>query len=190
MVPSIHTESLKDIESEAVRCTHCPLCLERGNVLFGEGNPNARLLVIGSMPSMEEDQSGRFFKGPGGELLLKIISAMKLAPDQIYITNIIKCRSKDGRSPTLHEIQRCRPFWERQIRVVKPEVICTFGELSTHTLLPDEDTIAKVRGRFYNQFDCKVLPTLEPDHLLRHPEDKRQVWEDLKKIMAYLGISP
>ena len=186
--PTPPPESMDNLQSEAVGCNRCSLCKDRKHVLFGHGDVNARLFIIGAMPNPEEDRTGKLLSDQSGALLVKIIGAMNLTPDQIYVTNIVKCRPKNGRLPTTEEIHACQTYWQRQIQLIKPEVICCLGERATHVLLDEDEPIDELRGKFFSKFHCRVMPTLAPEYLIENPDAKRLVWEDVKKMMAYLGI--
>ncbi len=181
-------DSLEQIRAELGDCRRCPLCRERTHIVFGEGDPAARLVFVGEGPGLEEDRSGRPFVGAAGELLDRMIQAMKLSRAQVYICNIVKCRPPGNRNPETEEIAACRPFLERQLKVLRPEVICALGKVAAHCLLDSAAPISRLRGRFHDYRGIKVMPTFHPAYLLRNPEDKRAVWEDMKKIMAMLGI--
>ena len=157
-------------------------------MVFGEGNPKADLMFVGEGPGYEEDHSARPFVGPAGQLLTRIIEAMHLTRDQVYICNVVKCRPPDNRNPEPAEIQMCRPFLERQIKTVGPKVICTLGTVATQALLDTDQSVSKLRGRFHDYAGIKVMPTYHPAYLLRQPDQKKLVWEDVKKIMALLRI--
>lgn len=181
-------EDLARIKRDLGDCQRCALAAGRSHIVFGEGNPNADLVFVGEGPGFEEDKSGRPFVGAAGQLLDKIIRAMKLTREQVYICNIVKCRPPGNRDPQPDEIGACRPFLERQLDVIAPQVVCTLGSFASKTLLDTTQPISKLRGRFHSYGAVKVMPTFHPAYLLRNPEQKRAVWEDMKKIMALLGI--
>jgi uracil-DNA glycosylase family 4 len=187
-VEVVATETLEQIRSELGDCRRCGLAAGRTHIVYGEGEARARLVFVGEGPGFEEDRSGRPFVGPAGQLLTKIIQGMKLTREQVYICNVIKCRPPDNRDPLPKEIATCRTFLERQIAAVKPEVICTLGTHATQTLLNTIVPVSKLRGRFHNFQSSRVMPTYHPAYLLRNPDRKRDVWEDMKKIMALLRI--
>ena len=145
-------------------------------------------LFVGEGPGAEEDRSGKVFIGPAGQLLTRIIEAMHLTRDQVYICNVVKCRPPGNRNPEAVEIQTCRPFLERQIKVVGPKVICALGSVATQVLLDTDQPVSRLRGRFHDRGGIKVMPTYHPAYLLREPDKKKLVWEDVKKIMAFLRI--
>jgi uracil-DNA glycosylase len=182
------TESLDQIRMDLGDCHRCGLASGRTNIVFGEGSAQARLVFIGEGPGAEEDRSGRPFVGPAGQLLSKIIQAMKLTRDQVYICNVIKCRPAGNRDPRSEEVASCRPFLVRQLAAIEPEVVCTLGTHAAQTLLNSTEPVSRLRGRFHTFGNIRVMPTFHPAYLLRHPEHKRDVWEDMKKIMALLRI--
>ena len=182
------TESLEQVRADLGDCHRCGLDSGRTHIVFGEGSAHARLVFIGEGPGAEEDRSGRPFVGPAGQLLTKMIQAMKLAREQVYICNVIKCRPAGNRDPRPEEIASCRPFLMRQLSAIDPEVVCTLGTHATQSLLNSTDPVSRLRGRFHTFQHFRVMPTFHPAFLLRHPERKRDVWEDMKKIMALLRI--
>ena len=181
-------ETLGHIRADLGDCRRCGLSADRTNLVFGEGNARARLVFVGEAPGFEEDRQGIPFVGPAGQLLNKIIQGMKLTREQVYICNVIKCRPPNNRDPLPEEIDTCRPFLQRQLAAINPEVICTLGTHATQTLLNTTAPVSKLRGRFQTFQDIRVMPTYHPAYLLRHPDRKRDVWEDMKKIMALLRI--
>ena len=181
-------ETLEDIRSDLGECRRCGLSESRKNIVFGSGNPHAKLVFIGEGPGYEEDQQGQPFVGAAGRLLTKIIEAIKLTRNQVYICNIIKCRPPGNRNPMPDEIKVCSPFLKRQIAAIKPDFICTLGSFASQTLLETKAPISKLRGIFYDYMGIQVMPTFHPAFLLRNPEKKRNVWEDMKKLMKALGV--
>jgi DNA polymerase len=181
-------ENLEDLRSDLGECTRCGLSAGRTHIVFGEGDPSARLVFVGEAPGFDEDRSGRPFVGAAGQLLTKIITAMTLDREQVYICNVIKCRPPGNRNPQPEEINACKPFLERQIRILEPEVICTLGSFAAQTLLDTANPISRLRGRFYDYRGIRLMPTFHPAYLLRNPARKREVWDDMKKIMGLLGI--
>jgi len=182
------TETLEQIRSDLGDCQRCGLAAGRTHIVYGEGNDRARLVFVGEGPGFEEDRSGRPFVGPAGQLLTKIIQGMKLTRDQVFICNVIKCRPPNNRDPLPEEIASCRPFLERQLAAIDPEVICTLGTHATQTLLNTTVPVSRLRGRFQIFNNLRVMPTYHPAYLLRNPKRKRDVWEDMKKIMVLLRI--
>jgi len=181
--------SLDEVKTFIGDCKKCRLHELRKNIVVGEGNPNATLMFIGEGPGEDEDNSGRPFIGRAGQLLTKIIEAMKLKRDDVYIANIVKCRPPNNRTPSDDEVISCSPYLMKQISVIKPKVIVTLGAPSTCTLFNQKIKISSVRGRFYDWKDgIKLMPTFHPAYLLRNPVDKKLVWEDMQKVMEFLNI--
>jgi len=179
---------LKRLRETIGDCRRCKLWKGRKNIVFGSGNPHAKLMFIGEGPGEEEDLQGLPFVGRAGELLTRMIEAMGLRRDDVYIANIVKCRPPKNRAPEEDEIQSCHPFLSEQIRIVDPEVICTLGATATQTILKTKSKISKLRGEIYQWDNRKVVPTFHPSYLLRNPGDKRLAWNDLKLIMKVLGL--
>ncbi|MBN2374307.1 uracil-DNA glycosylase [bacterium] len=163
-------------------CNRCRLARSRNNIVFGEGNTNAKLMFIGESPGMEEDHSGRPFVGKSGMLLTRIIQAINLSREEVFITSVIKCRPPENRPPEPDEIAACEPFLIQQIEVIRPAIICTLGSVAAHTLLKTEKPITKLRGAFHEFSGIKVMPTFHPAYLLRNPKEKKLVWDDMQKI--------
>ena len=181
--------TLEDIMKELGDCQRCPLHQGRNNLVFGEGNPNADLVFVGEAPGADEDLQGRPFVGRAGQLLTKIIKAMGLTREEIYICNILKCRPPGNRNPKPEEILACEPFLIKQLQVIKPEVICALGTFAAHTLLNTKVPISLLRGKFHSYQGIKFMPTYHPAYLLRNPGAKKQVWEDAQMIMKVLKKS-
>lgn len=179
--------NLESFKREVLKCTRCDLCETRRNVVFGAGNPNACLMFIGEAPGDQEDLQGLPFVGRAGQLLTKIIEAMKLTRQDVYIANILKCRPPNNRMPLPTEILACEENIKRQIDIIKPAVICTLGKFASQTLLRTQIQITALRGNFKDYNGIKVMPTFHPAYLLRNPQDKRLVWEDMKKIQKELA---
>jgi DNA polymerase len=186
--PAQTTERLEDIRDDLGDCRRCNLAEGRTHIVFGEGRPQAELVFVGEGPGFEEDRSGRPFVGPAGQLLTRIIEAMHLSRDQVYICNVVKCRPPENRNPLPEEIAACRPFLERQLAAIQPKAILALGAVAARALLATDAPISTLRGRFHDYRAIKVMPTFHPSYLLRNPEQKRVVWEDVKKIMALLRI--
>ncbi len=186
---STPTEGLETIRSDLGDCTRCRLAKERTNIVFGAGNPNAKLVFVGEGPGFDEDRQGEPFVGAAGQLLTKIIQAMGLSRDQVYISNIVKCRPPGNRNPMPDEITTCLPFLRRQIVAIEPAIICALGTFAAQTLLETGETISRLRGRFHETGGgVRLMPTYHPAYLLRHPEKKREVWADVKLLMKALGL--
>ena len=175
------------LRQEANRCKKCELHTTRTNVVFGTGNENADLMFVGEAPGRDEDENGEPFVGRAGQLLTKVIEAMELTREKVYIANVIKCRPPNNRNPKRTEIESCEPYLIRQIELIKPKVICALGTFATQMLLRTEAKISSLRGNFHEYRGTKVMPTYHPAYLLRNPEGKREVWEDMKKIMTELN---
>lgn len=178
---------LDDVRANIGDCKKCGLCEYRTNIVFGEGDPKAKLMFIGEGPGREEDESGRPFIGRAGQLLTKIIEAMGLKREDVYIANIVKCRPPANRTPLEDEIINCAPYLMQQIKVIKPKVIITLGSPATCTLLNEKIKISSIRGTFYEWNDgIKLMPTFHPAYLLRNPNDKRLVWDDVQKVIPLI----
>ena len=179
-------QTLPDVRDALGDCRRCPLCETRTNLVFGEGNVRAGLVFVGEAPGADEDRQGRPFVGKAGQLLTRIIVAMGLQRQDVYICNILKCRPPDNRNPRPEEIAACEPFLIRQLRAIQPKIICALGTFSAHTLLKTDVPISLLRGRFHSYQGIPLMPTYHPAYLLRNPGAKRQVWEDVQKIMKAL----
>jgi DNA polymerase len=168
-------------------CTRCKLhTLGRKQVVFGVGNPNAQLMFVGEGPGADEDQQGEPFVGRAGQLLTKIIEAIGLKREDVYIANIIKCRPPGNRNPEPDEVERCEPFLFRQVAAIRPKVIVALGKFAAQSLLRTTDPITRLRGRSFNYRGATLIPTFHPAFLLRNPSSKREVWEDMKKVRGIL----
>ncbi len=178
--------TLDDIRAELGDCQRCALHATRRNLVFGEGSPQAELVFVGEAPGADEDQQGRPFVGRAGQLLTKIIEAMGLKREQVYICNILKCRPPGNRNPLADEILACEPFLIRQLEAIGPQVICALGTFAARTLLKTEAPITVLRGRFHDYHGIPLMPTYHPAYLLRNPSAKKQVWEDVQQIMKRL----
>jgi uracil-DNA glycosylase family 4 len=177
---------LRDI---ALACTQCRLAKTRTQVVYGVGNPHADLMFIGEAPGKDEDLKGEPFVGRAGQLLTDIIKAMKLTRDDVYIANVIKCRPPENRNPEPDELDACRPFIKRQIEMVQPKVIVTLGKFALQSLTGRGYAVSAARGQWTEYDGIKVMPTYHPAYLLRTPSAKKDVWQDMKKVMAELGIT-
>jgi len=177
-------ETLGMIRKDLGDCRRCKLHKGRKHMVFGDGNPRARLVVVGEGPGYEEDLQGLPFVGPAGQLLTKILAAIHLRRDEVYICNIIKCRPPGNRNPEPDEIGACIPFLRRQIRAIRPKVICALGTFAAQTLLKTNTPISQLRGNFHTYENISLLPTYHPAFLLRNPAKKRDVWEDIQKVQA------
>lgn len=171
-------------------CTRCKLhTLGRSQVVFGVGHPKARLMFVGEAPGEEEDRQGEPFVGRAGQLLTRIIEAIGLTRDQVYIANVIKCRPPGNRNPEPDEVATCEPFLFRQLDVVRPRVVVALGKFAAQSLLRSVEPISKIRGREFDFRGATLIPTYHPAYLLRNPSAKREVWEDMKKVRAMLQDS-
>jgi uracil-DNA glycosylase family 4 len=169
-------------------CSRCKLhTLGRRQVVFGVGNPNADLMFVGEAPGADEDMQGEPFVGRAGQLLTKIIEAIDLRREDVYIANVIKCRPPSNRNPEPDEVEQCEPFLFRQIDTVKPKVIVALGKFAAQCLLRTTDPITRIRGREFKYRDAILMPTYHPAYLLRTPSAKREVWEDMKRVRAILA---
>ena len=181
-------EALALLQDKYKNCQDCQLAHGRTQVVFGMGNPQARLMFIGEAPGFDEDKQGLPFVGAAGQLLTKIIEAMKLKREEVYIANCLKCRPPNNRNPFPEEIASCQPILLKQIEIIQPQIICALGKFAAQTLLATEEPISRLRGRFHDFHGIKLMPTFHPAYLLRNPEDKKFVWQDMQQIMQVLGI--
>jgi DNA polymerase len=178
--------TLSEIRSELGDCQRCKLHKTRRTLVFGEGNEKAMLMVIGEGPGNDEDVQGRPFVGKAGQLLTKILQSIEIERKTVYITNIIKCRPPQNRNPEPDEIETCQPFLLKQIQAIQPRIICALGTFAAQTLLGTDAKITSLRGRAYDFSGIQVSPTYHPAYLLRNPDKKREVWEDMKRIASAL----
>jgi uracil-DNA glycosylase len=182
-------ETLDEIRMDLGDCRRCKLCKSRKTIVFGQGAETTRLVFVGEGPGADEDRRGLPFVGAAGQLLTKIIQAIKMTREEVYICNIIKCRPPGNRNPQPDEIAACAPFLKRQLQAIAPDYICALGSFAARTLLEIDTPISKLRGRFHDCMGIKLLPTYHPAYLLRNPERKRDVWEDMKLLMRDMGIA-
>ncbi|MGE0393376.1 MAG: uracil-DNA glycosylase [Vicinamibacterales bacterium] len=169
-------------------CRRCKLhTLGRSRIVFGVGNPNADLMFVGEAPGADEDAQGIPFVGKAGQLLTKIIEAINLTRDEVYIANVIKCRPPGNRNPEPDEVEQCEPFLFRQIDAIRPKVIVALGKFAAQSLLRSAEPISKLRGREFPFRDAILMPTFHPAYLLRNPSSKREVWEDMKRVRELLA---
>jgi uracil-DNA glycosylase family 4 len=188
-VPTATTAGLADVRADIGECVRCALhALGRRQIVFGVGNPTASLMFVGEAPGADEDAKGEPFVGRAGQLLTKIIEAIELRREDVYIANVIKCRPPGNRNPEPAEVEQCSPFLLRQIEVVKPKVIVALGTFAAHMLLGSDAPISRLRGRVHDfRNGIKLVPTFHPAYLLRSPERKRDVWEDMKIVRGLLA---
>jgi len=183
-------EALQQIRSEIGDCTRCKLHrLGRKQIVFGVGNPKADLMFVGEAPGADEDTQGFPFVGRAGQLLTKIIEAIGLQRDDVYIANVIKCRPPENRNPEPDEVETCEPFLFQQIDSIQPKVIVALGTFAAKALLKTQDPISRLRGRAFDYRGATLIPTFHPAFLLRSPDRKRDVWEDMKKVRDLLQTS-
>jgi DNA polymerase len=180
----IPRQTLADVRQELGDCRRCKLHRKRINIVFGTGNPKAKLVFVGEGPGRDEDRQGEPFVGQAGKLLTRIIEAIQLTREEVYIANIIKCRPPENRNPEPDEIAACEPFLVKQLKVIRPNLICALGTFAAQTLLQTTEKISALRGRFHSYQGILLMPTYHPAFLLRNPNYKRDVWEDVKKVKA------
>jgi uracil-DNA glycosylase len=182
--------ALRLIRENIGECTRCRLHKGRTNLVFGVGYVNADLMFVGEGPGADEDAQGEPFVGRAGQLLNNMISAMGLKREEVYIANVVKCRPPGNRTPEKDECDVCSPFLLRQIDVIRPKVIVALGAVAAKNLLAMNDSMANLRGRWYDFRDSKLLVTYHPAYLLRDPRQKKEAWKDLQMVMKYLGLKP
>ena len=180
--------SLEDLRAEIGDCRRCKLCQGRTNIVFGVGNPKAELMFIGEGPGRDEDLKGEPFVGRAGQLLTEIITkGMKMRRDEVYIANVVKCRPPENRNPEPDEITACQPFLVKQVELVNPRIIVALGTFAAQTLLQSKTPISRLRGVWHSYQGVKLMPTLHPAYLLRNPNDKRLVWQDIQAVLREMG---
>jgi uracil-DNA glycosylase len=196
LAPSLFDERIEGDTLERIRtdigpnCTRCKLHKGRTKIVFGVGNPKADLVFVGEGPGRDEDAQGEPFVGRAGKLLTQMIEAMGLRREDVYICNVVKCRPPENRLPEKDEIETCSPYLMRQLGVIQPKVICTLGSCSSQTLLQTNQGISRFRGEWFDFRGSKLIATYHPAYLLRNPAAKSEVWKDLQKVMAVLGLKP
>ena len=183
------SDRLSELQAVVTVCEKCRLSKSRTQVVYGVGSPNADLMFIGEAPGREEDIQGEPFVGRAGQLLTDVIKAMKLTRDDVYIANVIKCRPPENRNPEQDELDACRPYIRRQVEIIQPKVIVTLGRFALQSLLEKSYAISSVRGQWLDYNGIKVMPTYHPAYLLRNPAAKKEVWADMKKVIAELERS-
>jgi len=192
--PSLFEEKIENDSLDRIRedigphCTRCKLHEARKNIVFGVGNLKAQLVFVGEGPGRDEDEQGEPFVGRAGKLLTQMIEAMGLKRSDVYICNVVKCRPPENRLPEKDEIATCSPYLFRQLGVIAPKVICALGSCSAQTMLQTTQGISRFRGEWFDYHGSKLIATYHPAYLLRNPPAKSEVWKDLQKIMAYLGL--
>lgn len=190
-IPSSKEDSLAQIERDLENCKRCKLSKSRTHIVIGSGNPKARLMLVGEAPGEQEDLDGVPFVGRSGQLLIKMVEAMGLSREEVFIANVAKCRPPENRNPEVDEINACEPFLFRQIAAIRPQVVVALGKFASQTLLKTETPISELRGKFKTaNLGCEVLvmPTFHPAYLLRSPSSKKDAWEDLKAVAKKLGL--
>jgi len=181
-------DALAGVRADIGDCTRCKLhTLGRSQIVFGVGSPQADLMFVGEAPGADEDIQGIPFVGRAGQLLTKIIEAIGLKREDVYIANVIKCRPPQNRNPEPDEVEKCEPFLFQQIDIIKPKVIVALGKFGAQTLLRTLDPISRLRGRVFDYRGAKLIPTFHPAYLLRNPSSKREVWEDMKLVRKLLA---
>ncbi len=182
------TMTLEEIREEIGDCTRCQLHEGRTNLVFGDGNPKARLMFVGEGPGRDEDIQGKPFVGRSGKLLTKIIEAMGLKREDVYIGNVVKCRPPNNRTPEQNEMDTCEQFLFKQIRFIKPEVIVCLGATAAKSILKTKASLGSLRGKFHMYSGSKLMVTYHPAALLRNPNFKKSAWEDMQVVMKELGL--
>ena len=180
------SESLEVIRLDIGDCQRCKLAPTRTHIVFGSGNLNAELVFAGEAPGYDEDQQGLPFVGRAGQLLTRIIESIGVKREDVYICNVLKCRPPDNRNPEPDEVAACHPFLKRQLAAIRPKIVCCLGTFAAHTVLQTAAPISKLRGKFFDMDGIRVIATFHPAYLLRSPEKKREVWDDMKQIRAEL----
>ncbi len=181
-------KSLEELRAEIGDCRRCKLCQGRTNIVFGVGDPHAELMFVGEGPGRDEDLKGEPFVGRAGQLLTEIITkGMKMRREEVYIANVVKCRPPENRNPEPDEIAACQPFLVKQVELVNPRIIVALGTFAAQTLLQSKTPISRLRGVWHSYQGVKLMPTLHPAYLLRNPNDKRLVWQDIQAVLREMG---
>jgi uracil-DNA glycosylase family 4 len=184
----VEGDTLNLIQENLGECTRCKLHEQRNKIVFGAGNPRAQLVFVGEGPGRDEDMQGLPFVGRAGKLLTQMIEAMGLRREDVYICNVVKCRPPENRKPEDDEVATCSPYLFRQLDVIAPKAIVCLGAVAAQTLLKTADPISRFRGNWFDFRNTKLMATYHPAYLLRNPAAKSEVWKDLQKVMAYLGL--
>jgi uracil-DNA glycosylase family 4 len=184
----VEGDTLERIREDLGECTRCKLHRTRNKIVFGQGNPRAELVFVGEGPGHDEDLQGLAFVGRAGKLLTQMIEAMGLQREDVYICNVVKCRPPENRKPEDDEVATCSPFLYRQLDVIAPKAIVCLGLTAAQALLKTKDSISRFRGEWFDYRGTKLLATYHPAYLLRNPNAKGEVWKDLQKVMAHLGL--
>ncbi len=185
------SQSLEAVRHELGDCQRCALAATRTNLVFGSGNPQADLLFVGEAPGADEDRQGVPFVGEAGQILTRIITAMGLSRQEVYICNVLKCRPPGNRNPHKDEIERCSPFLLGQVQAIRPKAIVALGTFAAQTLLGSKEPISRMRGKFHDYHGIPLMPTFHPSFLLRNKADKQrywEVWEDMVQVLQKLGL--
>jgi uracil-DNA glycosylase len=189
-IERVEGDTLERIREDLGECTRCRLHEQRNKIVFGAGNSRAELVFVGEGPGHDEDVQGLPFVGRAGKLLTQMIEAMGLTRDQVYICNVVKCRPPENRKPEDDEVATCSPYLYRQLDVIAPKAIVCLGGTAAQALLKTKDSISRFRGTWFDFRNTKLLATYHPAYLLRNPAAKSEVWKDLQKVMAHLGLHP
>jgi uracil-DNA glycosylase family 4 len=189
-IDRVENDTLERIREDLGECTRCRLHMQRNKIVFGAGNPRAELVFVGEGPGHDEDVQGLPFVGRAGKLLTQMIEAMGLTREQVYICNVVKCRPPENRKPEDDEVATCSPYLFRQLDVIAPKAIVCLGLTAAQALLKTKDSISRFRGEWFDYRGTKLLATYHPAYLLRNPNAKGEVWMDLQKVMALLGLQP
>jgi uracil-DNA glycosylase family 4 len=185
---SMQANTLEALRAAIGDCQRCKLCSGRTNIVFGVGNPHAKLMFVGEGPGRDEDLQGEPFVGRAGQLLTDIITkGIGIKREDVYICNVVKCRPPENRNPEPDEVAACEPFLKKQIELVRPEIIVGLGKFAVQTLLQSNVPISKLRGNWHSYHGIKLMPTFHPAYLLRSPADKKLVWEDIKQVIKEIS---
>ena len=187
-IDRVEGDTLERIREDLGECTRCRLHKQRNKIVFGQGNPRAELVFVGEGPGHDEDVQGLAFVGRAGKLLTQMIEAMGLLREDVYICNVVKCRPPENRKPEDDEVATCSPYLYRQLDVIKPKAIVCLGGTAAQALLKTKDSISRFRGEWFDYRNTKLLVTYHPAYLLRNLNAKGDVWKDLQKVMAHLGL--
>ena len=184
--PDEKIQTLEEIRAEMGDCRRCKLYGGRTNLVFGDGDAEARLMFVGEAPGADEDQQGLPFVGAAGKLLNNMLSKLGLSREEVYIANVLKSRPPGNRDPEADEITACLPFLKKQIKAIRPQVIVTLGRIAAQALLSTKEPLTKIRGRWQRYDDIRVMPTFHPSYLLRFPQERHKTWDDMQQVMEYL----
>jgi len=183
--PAFQSQNLAELRAAIGDCQRCKLCAGRTHIVFGVGNPQAKLMFVGEGPGRDEDLQGEPFVGRAGQLLTDIITkGMGMRREDVYIANVVKCRPPENRNPEPDEVAACEPFLKKQIDLIRPQIIVALGKFAVQTLLQSKVPISILRGNWHSYHGIKLMPTFHPAYLLRNPADKKLVWEDIKKVLS------